>query len=601
MSQPLKILLLEDNPIDAELIQRELRKSAIDAVFRHVSTRDSFFQALNDDLPDLILSDNTLPQYNATEALLLAREHFPHLPFILITGTVSEEFAAGIIKLGADDYILKDRLIRLPAAIEAALKQRRSEKEIADYRYALDQSAIVAITDQKGRIIYANQNFCTISKYSKEELLGQDHRIINSRYHSPEYIRELWSTIAHGHIWRGEFRNRAKDGSHYWVDTTIIPFLNAKGKPYQYLSIRVDITARKNAEEELQESNERFKLATQAASDIIWELNFDNKEYLVHEGKEKLFGLNMELDWTMAQTGDFVYPPDRERVREGFRIARNDPQRAHWQDEYRVYAKDNQLMYIINNAVFLRTPEGKVLRAIGAITDITERKKLEEELIDQQRLEQQRLTAIALEAQEKERNAIGEELHDNVNQILVGAKLLLSMVKNDPVKNRDLVQTCIAHIQNAIEENRKIAHELSTPDFGEQSLVQLIQQLATTMLVNAGLQASVMHHSFDETKLSHALKLTLYRIAQEQCTNIVKYAQAKQVQMELITRQQLLYLRITDDGKGTDNAQVSHGIGLRNMKGRASIFNGTISIHTAPGQGFTLLLEIPLPAAGTTV
>jgi len=242
MNLPLRILLLEDNIADAELIQRAVKKSPILCQFRHVSNREEFLQALDDEVPDLILSDNTLPQYNATEALQLVRARFPHLPFILITGTVSEEYAASIIKQGADDYILKDRLIRLPSAIEAALKQRRAEKEIADYRYALDHSAIVAITDQKGVILYANDNFCTISKYDKEELLGQDHRIINSAYHPSEYIRELWVTIAHGKIWRGEFRNRAKDGTYYWVDTTIIPFLNEKGKPYQYLSIRIDIT-----------------------------------------------------------------------------------------------------------------------------------------------------------------------------------------------------------------------------------------------------------------------------------------------------------------------------------------------------------------------
>ena len=594
MNLPLRILLLEDNIADAELIQRAVKKSPILCQFRHVSNREEFLQALDDEVPDLILSDNTLPQYNATEALQLVRARFPHLPFILITGTVSEEYAASIIKQGADDYILKDRLIRLPSAIEAALKQRRAEKEIADYRYALDHSAIVAITDQKGVILYANDNFCTISKYDKEELLGQDHRIINSAYHPSEYIRELWVTIAHGKIWRGEFRNRAKDGTYYWVYTTIIPFLNEIGKPYQYLSIRIDITARKKAEEELQESNERFKYATQAASDIIWELDFDNRETLVHEGMEKLYGPSLDLDWQIAQSSNFVFPADRERVRDGFRAARNDPQRMHWQDEYRIYNKDAQLLNIINNAIFIRDNNGRALRAIGAITDITERKKLEEELIDRQRREQQRLTAIALEAQEKERNTIGEELHDNVNQILVGAKLLLSMIKNNPEKHLDMIGTCIGHIQNAIEENRKIAHELSTPDFGEQSLSELIVQLTQTMLGHSGVEVDVINKELNESLLSDELKLTIYRIAQEQCTNIVKYAEARLVTIEVITHNNLLHLRITDDGRGMDSSSNSGGIGLRNMKGRASIYNGNISIHTAPGQGFTLMVDIPL-------
>ena len=158
-------------------------------------------------------------------------------------------------------------------------------KELTDYKYALDQSAIVAITDQKGIIKHVNQNFCKISKYSAEELIGQDHRIINSGYHDKSYIRNLWTTIANGKIWRGELKNKAKDGSFYWVDTTIVPFLDQKKKPYQYLAIRSDITERKLIEERVIESEKFIKTITDNLPALIayWSADlhclFANKPY----------------------------------------------------------------------------------------------------------------------------------------------------------------------------------------------------------------------------------------------------------------------------------------------------------------------------------
>ena len=206
------------------------------------------------------------------------------------------------------DSVLTTSNQQLGDAKEEALA--RSLKEVADIKFALDQSTIVAITDQRGIINYVNDEFCRISKYSRDELLGQDHRLINSGYHSKEFIRNIWTTIGSGKVWKGEIRNRAKDGSIYWVDTTIVPFLNSEGKPYQYVAIRHDITQLKMAEEQILQQAAQLHRAAQLS--FIGELAAG----LAHEVKNPLAGIQGAVDILIRRRD--ANDPEREAL-EGVR------------------------------------------------------------------------------------------------------------------------------------------------------------------------------------------------------------------------------------------------------------------------------------------
>ena len=347
--------------------------------------------------------------------------------------------------------------------------------------------------------------------------------------------------------------------------------------------------------QEIRLANERFDIMMMATHDLIWDWNLEtNFVYRDGTGLKKVFGV--EKNETIENINEWIkrlHPDDVQKVKKVMAHIMNAVHENNFDVEYRFRRDDGTYTFVYDRGVLIRNKEGKPIRMIGAAQDVSERKRLEKELLNNELEHQKAINLATVETQEQERSEIGKELHDNVNQVLTTTKLYLDLAISNPELRDEMVLKSNKNIINVINEIRQLSRSLMNPSIGDLGLIDSIHDLIENINLTRKLHVSLQSKSEIEDLLDKNQKLTIFRIIQEALNNAIKHAKATKVSIKILYNTTMVEVVIEDNGIGFNLQKVKKGAGLKNIQNRIYLINGTHNIESAPSKGSKIIINFP--------
>ena len=348
--------------------------------------------------------------------------------------------------------------------------------------------------------------------------------------------------------------------------------------------------------EQIRVSNERYDNVLKATHDLVWDWNLETGNfYRNKDALRKVYGIDNEESIQNVYTWmERIHPADHIKVQRVINNILHSTDEDAFDVEYRFKGDDGVYAFIYDRGIIVRNKEGKPLRMIGAAQNITDRKKLEHELLQQELDKQKFISQATIDTQEEERREIGKELHDNVNQVLTTTKLYLDLSQSSPDLKDELIQKSSKNIIYVINEIRQLSRSLMDPSIGDLGLVDSINDLIENINITRKLHVSLSATPDLEQYLDESQKLMIFRVIQEAMNNTIKYAHATSVQLSIKKIGKHLELVIADDGQGFNIKTVKKGAGLKNIQNRVYLTGGKLEIESGKEKGCRIIINFPI-------